>query len=105
MILIHNGTRGGSKFVIAAQIKNISSSKSFMVIGNIPVKIRKSFILTCILAFGISDVLLQFFFENRCFSLKKGGIINCDPFDINRSLMLKPLSAIKLSPYCNLSIL
>ena len=58
---------------------------------------------TCILAFATSDVFLQFFFENCCFSLKKGGIINCDPLDINRSLMLEPLSAIKLSPYRNLS--
>ena len=79
-----------------------------MVIGNAPFKIRKSFIRaiarsTCILAFAMSDVFLQFFFENRCFSLKKGEIINCDPLDINKSLMLKPLSAIKLSPYCNLS--
>ena len=79
-----------------------------MVIGKAPFKIRKSFIRaivlsTCILAFATSDILLQFFYENRCFSLKKGGIINCDPFDINRLLMLKPLSAIKLSPYYTLS--
>ena len=105
--MIHNGTRGGAKFVIARQIKQISSSKSFMVIEDVPFKIRKSFIRAiarsaCILAFGMSDVFLQFFFEKRCFSLKKGGIINCDPLDINRSLMLKPLSAIKLSPYRNL---
>ena len=98
-VFIHNGTRrSGAKFVIAAPIKNILSSKSFMVIGNSPFKIQKSFIWaiapsTCILAFAISDVFLQFF------SLKKGGITNCNPFDINRSLILKLLSAIKLSPY------
>ena len=83
--MIHNGARGGAKFIIAAQIKNISSNKSFRVIGNAPFKIRKSFIgaiarSTCILAFAISDVLLQFFFGNCCFSLRKGGIINCDPY-------------------------
>ena len=79
-----------------------------MVIGNAPFKIQKSFIggiahSTYILVFAMPDVLLQFFFQNRCFSHKKGGISNCDPLDINKSLMLKPFSAIKLSPYCNLS--
>ena len=39
------------------------------------------------------------FSENHCFSSSKDGIINCDPFETNRSQMLKPLSAIKLSPY------
>ena len=106
-ILIHNGTRGGVKFVIAAQIKK-NVKQVLMVTGNAPLKIRKSFIRaiarsTCILAFAMSNVFLPFFFENRCFSFKKGGIINCHPLDINRSLMLKPLSDIKLSPYSSLS--
>ena len=46
-------------------------------------------ILQCLMSF------YSFLFENRCFSLKEAGTINCDPFDINRSLMLKPLLAIK----------
>ena len=51
---------------------------------------------------------LQFSMSSCSFSLKIvfslwKGWNNCDPFDINRSLMLKPLSVIKLSPYCNLS--
>ena len=79
-----------------------------MVIGNAPFQIRKSFIRaiarsTCILVFAMSNVFLQFLFENRCFSFKKDGIINCDHLDINRSLILKPLPDIKLSPYSNLS--
>ena len=45
-----------------------------------PFKSRNSFIRAipcsmCILAFALSDVFLQFFFENGCFYLKKGGII------------------------------
>ena len=53
---------------------------------------------TCMRAFATLEGGLQYFLENLFLSLKNGGIISLDPSLTNKSLMLNPLSAIKLSP-------
>ena len=91
--------------VKAQHIVKISSNWSFKVIGNAPLKILKSFTLgmalsTCMQAFATLEVVLQFFLENLflCSYLSKnGGMISLDPLLTSKSLILNPLSAIKLS--------
>ena len=94
--------------VKAQHIVKISSNWSFKVIGNAPLKILKSFTLamalsTCMQAFATLEVVLQFFLENLFLSLKNGGMISLDPLLTSKSLILNPLSAIKLSLNWSLS--
>ena len=98
----YKGTKAGPRLVNAQHLVKISSSRSFKVIGNAPIKILKSFTLkmavsTCMRAFATLKVTLQFFSENLFLSLKNGAMISLYPLLTSKSLMLNPLSAIKLS--------
>ena len=89
-------------------IKMSFIKKSFKVSGKDPCKILKSFSRaiarsTCIRACATLAVLLHFFAVNCALSRRKGGMTSLQPFHTSKSLMLNPLSAMKLSPGCSLS--
>ena len=93
----YKDTRAGPRLVKPKHIVKISNW-SFKVIGNTPLKILKWLFPHVCELFATLEGGLQYLLENLFLSLKNGGIISLDPSLTNKSLMLNPLSAIKLSP-------